>query len=430
MALESPVGPKRSAGQSGAWRKALLATIAWASVLACHEGPTAPAPLLRLPRALSADERQIVDGSNGFAWTLLTTAATAAGPDSNVFLSPLSASMALGMATSGAAGATLDSMQHVLGFAGLPVTDMASAYHSLLDLLLSLDSRVDFRIANAIWYDQSLSVLPSFAKTATTDFDARIAAAAFDDPATVGVINAWVDSSTAGRIPTLLQSIPPGTVMFLLNAIHFHGNWTQQFDLRHTRDSLFTTRTGATVPVSFMHGLIDARWARGPGFTAVDLGYGRAAYAMTLLVPDAGLPLDSLGRALRDGAWSAVSRTLSDSFSAMPVDVTMPKFRVSWGDDLVGPLTTMGMGIAFSDRADFSNISGDGPLFINEVLQKTWIDVDEEGTTAAAATGVGVGLTDIATPPLVRADHPFIYLIRERLSGTILFVGAFCHPPT
>jgi serine protease inhibitor len=410
----------------------MVAGVAWVacgSGVACHEGPTAPSQLTRLPRPLSADEQQIVAGSNDFAFGLFGTIVAGAGPDSNVFVSPLSASMALGMAASGAAGTTLDSMRSVLGFAGMPVADMAGAYHSLIDLLLSLDPSVDFRIANALWYEQSFSVLPSFLTTATTDFDARVTAADFADPATVSAINHWVDSSTAGRIPTLLDGIPSHTVMYLLNAIYFHGSWTQEFDPRKTRDTLFTTPTGAADPVALMHMETTARVAYGPGFTAADLGYGRGAYVMTLILPTAGVSLDSTTRALRGGAWSAVSHTLDESGVAGPVDVALPKFTLGWGDSLIAPLTALGMGVAFRDSANFSNMSHVDGLVINQVVQKTFVQVDEAGTTAAAATGVGIGVTVAPAVVVLRADRPFIYLIRERLSGTILFVGAFCHPP-
>jgi serpin B len=155
--------------------------------------------------------------------------------------------------------------------------------------------------------------------------------------------------------------------MFLAAAIYFHGAWTQQFDSRWTRDTLFTTRTGRTVPVRLMH--VET--------SAVDL----------------------------------------------------PKFRLTWSDWLNTPLTTLGMGIAFSDAADFSNIASGQRLKISTVQQKTFVDVDEQGTTAAAVTGVGIIPTFVHVPLSVRADHPFVYVLRERLSGTILFVGAFAHPP-
>jgi serine protease inhibitor len=407
----------------------LVGCVTCASAVACHEGPTAPSQLTRLPRALSADEQRIVAGSNSFAFGLFGAIVDAASPDSNVFVSPLSASMALGMTATGAAGTTLDSMRSVLGFAGMPVADMAGSYHSLIGLLLSLDPRIDFRIANAIWYDQTFPVLPAFITTAQTDFGARVTAADFNSPATVGAINHWVDSSTAGRIPTLLDQIRQGMVMYLLNAIYFRGAWTQEFDPRNTRDTLFTTRLGATEPVALMHVKTTARLAYGPGFTAADLGYGRGAYVMTLILPRAGVSLDSTIRALRGGAWSAVSQTLDDSGAAWPVDVALPKFTLGWGDSLIAPLTALGMGVAFSDSATFANLSNVGGLYISQVVQKTFVKVDEEGTTAAAATAVGIGDTVLPAVVVLRADRPFIYLIRERLSGTILFVGAFCHPP-
>ncbi|HXC25280.1 MAG TPA: serpin family protein [Gemmatimonadaceae bacterium] len=394
----------------------------------------APAALTQLPRPLSAVEQQLVTSSNGFAFSLFRDVDSSAGPDSNVFISPLSASMALGMTAVGAAGPTLDSMRAVLGYRGLPVSQMADAYHSLITLLGSLDPAVDFRIANAIWYDHSLDVLPSFVSTAQSDFGAPVTAEDFSNPALTATINNWVNANTAGKIPTLINGpLSVYSVMFLADAMYFHGLWTQQFDVQRTRDTLFTTSSGATVPVQLMHVETSAPLYSTPRYTAVDLSYGRNAYVMTVIVPATGVSLDSVIIALRNGEWSTLSNALDMSSGTTQVQVDLPKFTLTWGDTLNAPLKALGMGIAFDDTADFSNMATLAPnqrLKISTVFQKTFVDVDETGTTAAAATGVGIVITALpVSPPVVRADHPFVYVVRERLSGTVLFVGAFRHPP-
>jgi serine protease inhibitor len=416
--------------------RAIVPAIALIASVACH-GDTSTAPsappvaLTALPRALSISEQQIISGSNNFAFSLFRAVDSAAGPDSNVFISPLSASMALGMTAAGAAGTTLDAMQTVLGYPNLPVSQMADSYHSLITLLQSLDPSVDFRIANAIWYDHTLAVLPSFLSTAQSDFDAPVTPEDFTNPSTETAINNWVNSATNGKIPSILSApIPPSWVMFLANAIYFHGSWTQQFDSTLTRDTLFTTRTGATAPVQLMHLETSARIHTTPSYTAVDLPYGRDAYTMTVIVPATGISLDSLIITLRNGEWPTLSHALDTSSRTIDVAIALPKFTLTWGDQLNAPLEALGMSQAFGPDADFSNISSSQSLQISTVVQKTYVDVDEEGTTAAAVTGVGIIETVAPVAIPVRADHPFVYVLRERLSGTILFVGAFAHPPT
>jgi serpin B len=150
---------------------------------------------------------------------------------------------------------------------------------------------------------------------------------------------------------------------------------------------------------------------------------------MTVIVPAAGVPLDSIIIALRDGEWSTLSHALDSSSGEARAQVALPKFNLHWGDALNTPLQTLGMGIAFSDAADFTNMVSAPQLQISSVRQKTFINVDEEGTTAAAVTSVGMVPTAAVIPVEVRADHPFVYVLRERLSNTILFIGAFARPP-
>jgi serine protease inhibitor len=409
--------------------RSVVCTVGAALVAACHDAGPSFAPISRLPRPLTTDEQRLASGSNALGPELFRLVDSAAGPDSNVFISPLSASMALGMAATGASGTTLDSMRAVLGYPGTPVLEMAAAYQSLIALLRSVDPQVQFQIANAIWYDQSISLLPAFSSTVQTDFGARMTGVDFDNPATVGQINGWVDSATSGRISELISSLPHHVVVYLANAIYFHAWWRQQFDPHQTRDTLFTTAAGSTSPVQLMTGQFTIPATEGQGYVAADLPYGNTAFALTVVVPNAGESLDNLVHALTSGGWTTLVASLQADSAGRPVSMALPKFTLSWGDTLNGPLRGLGMGVAFSDSADFSNMAMTGPLFITTVYQRTYVAVDEQGTTAAAATGVGVGPTAVQQPLVVRADHPFVYAIRERLSGTLLFIGAFAHPP-
>jgi serpin B len=404
----------------------LVGSLSIALVLAaCSEGSTAPKKIEKLPRPLSSVEQRIADGSTEFGLSLLREVSEQTAPDSNVFISPLSASMALGMTATGAAGETLDSMRTVLGYGEMELQSMDEAYRGLIDLLRGLDPSVDFRIANSIWYRNDLTVKSSFVDATRKYFDAEVAALDFGSPEAVETINDWVRHSTNDKIDRLVTSIPPWMVMYLVNAIYFKGNWTKQFDRSQTRDEPFFAADGSmpSVPMMSVKGNFAATFA--DDYTAAELPYGGGAYGMIVVVPREGVSVDSLIAGMDAVRWQA----LLDGLSMQDGFVEIPRFELEWGDYLDEPLIDMGMGIAFDyARADFSGMSPHSGLFISTVFQKTYVKVDEEGTEAAAATSVGMGIVS-APRALLRADRPFLFAIRERFSGTLLFIGKMAVPP-
>jgi serpin B len=390
------------------------------------EGPTAPKKIEQLPRQLNSMEQQIAEGSTGFGLSLLREVNERTPSDSNVFISPLSASMALGMTATGAAGATLDSMRAVLGYQDADLQEMDASYRSLIDLLRGLDPSVDFRIANSIWYREDLPVEQSFVDATKKYFDAEVASLDFASPGAVGTINDWVKRSTNDKIDEIVNQIPQEMVMYLINAIYFKGSWTAQFDKSLTRDEPFLADDGSrpTVPMMSVDG--DFHAGATSEYSAVELPYGGGAYGMVVVVPARGSSVDSLIARMDAPAWQALRAGLHESAGT----VQIPKFRLEWKGSLEPSLGDMGMGIAFDGgRADFSGISRAGGLAISTVDQKTYVNVDEEGTEAAAVTAVGVKLTSMPAP-LLRADRPFLFAIRERFSGTLLFIGKMAVPPT
>lgn len=399
--------------------------------LACSGAPTdarrtAPTPLTALPRQLTPAEQKVIDGSNGFAFSLLR-AVNASHAADNVFVSPLSASMALGMTTNGAAGATLDAMRSTLGFTGVSTADMNASYRSVIDLLRGLDDGVDFRIANSIWYQMGFAVEQTFVDDTHRYFDAAVSARDFNDPATLVAINAWVKTNTAGKIDKIVDDLPPDLVMLLVNAIYFKGSWTQQFDKAQTIDAPFQLAGGGTKPAKLMRVTQSFPYYEDASLQAVELPYSRGAYAMTVFLPKSGADANALLAQLEGGAWDRVRTSLHPA----EVALELPKFRLAWDDTLNSALKSLGMGIAFNRfYADFTRISKDGGLAISQVRQKTYVDVNEEGTEAAAATSVGVVAVSLRTGPVpMRVDRPFVFAIRERLSGTILFLGKIVAPP-
>jgi serpin B len=397
------------------------------TVTACSSssGPDDPGPITSLPRSLTAGEQTTIEASNRFAFALLAEL-YGAQSDSNLFMSPLSAHMALGMALNGAADSTYEAMRTTLGFDTSAMSEINSAYATLLELLVGLDPRVEFRIGNSVWLRQGFPFLPSFGDTVSEYFDAVVSERDFNDPATIDTINSWVDEATNGKIDAIVESIDPLDVAFLINAIYFKGTWTQQFDPADTRDDSFRLLDGSTKPVKMMNRSGSFRVHSGSGYTAVDLPYGGAAFSMTVVIPSPGSSLAELVSLMTPAEWDDMLAGLGEQ----TVVVSMPRFELEWQRQLKGALAALGMGVAFIPfEADFGNLSSArDDLYVSSVLQKTFVDVNEEGTEAAAATLVTVGVT--SAPRMIRVDRPFLFAIRERLSGTILFVGAIVDPPS
>lgn len=385
-------------------------------------GEDPPPILTELPRALTPPELGIVEGANAFTFDLVREVARTLSSDSNLVLSPLSASMALAMALNGASGETWTAMRAALRLEGMAEADIDRGFRDLTALLLGLDARTEMRIANSMWAHRDLTLLPAFVDAGRTYFDAEAATLDFDDPEALARINGWVDDATEARIPRLLESISPDEVLFLINAIYFKGTWRTSFDPRSTRDGPFHAANGRDVTVPLMTLKDELRYAETGDWQAVDLLYGNGAFAMTVLLPAAGQTPAQLIAELSPERWTE----LTERFQERMVTLTLPRFRAEYGRTLAADLSALGMGIAFDEgAADFSRIADVAPerLYITRVDQKAFIEVNEEGTEAAAATAVGVGVTSVPLESEMRVDRPFVFAIRERLSGAILFLG-------
>ena len=381
------------------------------------------AALTSLPRALSAGEQKLVSATNDFSFNLFRQL-SAAQKDTNIFTSPLSASFALGMTMNGAANATLDQMRTTLGFGSAAESDVNESYKSLIALLRGLDNTVDVRIANGIWYRNGYSVKQPFLDAGRMYFDAQIASIDFGSPTAPKTVNDWVSTATAGKIPTIVSSLSD-LDMILVNAIYFKGSWRQRFDPAETTNEQFHGVAGDQ-PMRLMYHKGPVAFTSNANFSAVDLPYGDSAFTMTVVVPSNGVSIDAVATTLMQGnAW----RTMLDQMHRANVDLFIPKLKIEWERTLNSDLITLGMRDAFSDAtADFSRLASQAAM-IGFVKQKTYVDINEEGTEAAAVTAVGITTVSAPANPQFRADHPFIFVIRERLTGTIMFMGRIVRMP-
>ena len=400
-------------------------SVVLALLAACGDpiGPDDPGlPLEELPRLLTPGEARVIERSNLFGIDLLREVLEA-DERANVVLSPLSASMVLAMTLNGAAGTTLHGMRTALRLEGLSHAEINDSYRGLMSLLTGLDPLVEVSIANSLWTNEKHSFYQAFFDAVTNHFDGRVESRDFGDPNTLREINAWVDRSTRGLIERILEEgeLDPSLALLLLNAVYFDGGWRSAFDPEDTGPGAFIRDDGSTVTVDMMH-LTDVELPYGQtdDLVAVELPYGRGAYAMVVALPRRGTPREVLAEMDASG-WDA----LIGSLETRVIDgLSLPRFVTEYDSFLNDALTDMGMGIAFTRQADFSDISPE-PLCMDFVRQKTLIDVDEAGTRAAAVTAVGVRPVSFFG---FLVDRPFLFAIRERLSGTILFIGVIGDP--
>ncbi|MEP6780995.1 MAG: serpin family protein, partial [Gemmatimonadaceae bacterium] len=377
-----------------------------------------------LPRALTATEVAIRDAANDFSFALSASVNDSAS-NANTFISPLSVSFALGMTMNGAANQTFSEMRTALQLKALTQAEINSGYNTLMNLLVGLDPTVQFQIANSIWYRNTFPVLPPFVDTTKKYFYASVQPLNFSDrAASLALINNWVSASTNGKITKVLDAISDDQVMFLLNAIYFKGSWRDKFDAARTAQSVFTTANGATQPVQLMHRTAEMSYKETATYQAVDLPYGNSAFSMTVVLPKAGYGVNAVAQSFSSTSWQAMTNSMGSTM----VDLSLPKIKLAYERQLNADLKGLGMNAAFSNAADFSKLSTQS-VQISFVKQNSFVDINEEGTEAAAVTIVGVVTTSAPLAVTMRVDRPYLFVIRERLSGTVVFMGKIAAVP-
>jgi serine protease inhibitor len=337
--------------------------------------------------------------------------------------------MALGMTLNGADGTTLEAMEQTLEMSGLTQEEINQSYRHLIDLLTALDPLVQFDIANSIWYRHPDFPAPEadFLERCQQYFDALVTGLNFSLPEAAPTINAWVEESTNGKIKEIVDDpINPYLCMFLINAIYFKGNWVYQFDESQTQDEPFYLLDGSTTTCPMMSQKTIHRHLSHEDFRAVELPYGDGSYSMILFLPEEQMDPDAFIALMNPeniAAW--LDQFISDS-----ADVFIPRFTLEYERELKDDLTALGMGIAFDQHlANFHRMYDIGlEIWISKVKHKTFVEVNEEGTEAAAVTSVEMEYSAIPETFQFRANRPFVFMIRENASGTILFIGKIVDP--
>jgi serpin B len=379
-----------------------------------------------LHAASPVDQQKLASANIGFAFKLLRQLAKDQS-GTNIFISPYSATTVLQMACNGAAGQTKTEMQQVLGTTGLAAEAVNAANKDCNWAMNNLGTNVVLRAANAIWYQKGTPVKPAFIACNQQFFGATVDALDFDDPRSVGIMNAWASEKTHSRINGIADGlIDPETDLFLANAVYFKGKWQVPFDVKSTKDRLFHLRAGRQKEVPMMEQTQAFLYRRGSGYQAVRLPYVISDVAMCVFLPDAGSSPEKLIGIMNGDNWQRITEP---GFMWREGTVVLPKFKLEYGVELKQPLKALGMRTAFG-KADFSGIS-DRSLFVSAVRQRTFVEVNEEGTEAAAVTGVPMTRGIATEPPKpfqMIVDRPFLFLIEDKLTRMILFMGVVYDP--
>jgi serine protease inhibitor len=347
----------------------------------------------------------------------------------NIMISPLSVSLALAMTYNGARGETKAAMEKTLKVYGLTPEEINASYYDLVDALKSLDKKVLLEIANAIFYSHNFEVENDFISVNTHYYDAEVSALDFgQEQHALETINGWVAEKTHDKIETILDRISRDHVMFLLNAIYFKGAWQKEFNEESTEKLPFYPENGESVQTETMQRLDTLPYARNDLFSAIQLSYGKGNYNMYLFLPEPERTLEDIVNKLDEDNWESWMGSFQETQS---VDIKLPRFKYEYEITLNDVLTEMGMGIAFQGGiADFTGINRHGELNIDYVKHKSFIEVNEEGTEAAAVTIVAIERTSAGGQEKVPffVNRPFLYVITEESTGAILFMGTVKKP--
>lgn len=363
----------------------------------------------------TAEAKALVSQNNQFAIEFFRKVAENE-TEENYMVSPLSLSMALGMVHNGAHGDTKVAFDNLLGM-GAPLDQLNQFNENLRKSLTTKVEGTDMNLANAIWIQEDFPVEDTFVEVNQKVYEAEVDNIDFRNPAATTIVNNWVERNTNGKIGELVKEFTPGTRLFLANALYFKSQWKYRFKTENTRNALFYSSPGNAVEVPMMNMNAEVPFFVNETFRSIILPYKKERFEMLLLLPNYGLTTSDI----MDIITGDNLDTWLKEYDLAELAIGVPKFEMEYENLLNDELKDLGLEIAFSANADLGGISPGASLQISRVLQKTFIEVNEEGTEAAAATGVEV--IETSAPPSFIADRPFLYLIRDGYTGSILFIG-------
>jgi serpin B len=376
-------------------------------------------------RALSSEEKSLSNSSNAFVIDLFKELEKT--EEGNLFFSPLSIQYALSMTLNGSKDETFNSIKEVLAVSDLNEHEINEAFKSLTEFLLNVDDKVLLTIANSIWFEQKLTATEAFKKAMQVYYNAEVSGLDFKSPQSVNTINNWVETKTNGLIDKLINEIPDNAVMYLVNAIYYKALWRYPFDEANTQKAPFYPEDNKEIEVMMMHSEeMAVDYYLNEITHVIDIPYGNGQYSMMVLLPVEGKKTEDILEVLDKNTL----KNWNNSIRPMEAELFMPKYKIEYKALLNETLSDMGMEIAFTDRADFTRLfEEEYGLMISKVIHKAVIEVNEEGTEAAAVTGVEVSLTSMPPEkPVLTLNRPFIFFIKEKHTGAILFAGKLSNP--
>lgn len=374
---------------------------------------------------LSAKQQEIANSGNVFSLGILQKV-SASQTSGNFMISPLSIDYALAMTANGAKNNTLNEMLSALDFNDFEILEFNEYFSYLMSEIVDIDSEVELKIANSIWYRNDFSFLQSFFVVNQEYYKAYVKSLDFASSNAVSEINNWVSDNTNNKITEIIDGIPSDAVMYLINAVYFYGSWQYEFDKSNTQKQNFYLEEGNTVLVDIMEMEAGLKYYYTPEYEVVEIPYGQGNFVMDVILPAANTDVGDFVSNLNSDLWIEITQGLY----SQNIVLKMPKYKFEYEKELIPSLQEMGIIDLFTNNADLSGMNGTGGLYVSEVKHKTYIDVNEEGTEAAAVTAVEVSYTsaDPDAPLFFTLDKPFIFIIREKSTGVILFEGVMRNP--
>lgn len=372
------------------------------------------------------DYETIVEPNNELGFKLLKEIET--DDDGNLFISPASLLMALSMVYNGADGATKQEIAKALQMEGIDPMDLNKANASFMTMLNKDNDAIQLQVAISIWLNEKYKFQEEFAKTSQDYYNAKIEEIDITSSDSPKRINDWVEKATNGKIDKMVDGPLDDTfVAMLLNAIYFKGDWKYPFEKKNTENREFRLTDGTEKEVPFMKLEEKLSYMANNEFQVIELPYGDGEMSMTVVLPNEGVVLDEFQSTLTSDRWEEIQ----SGMKSLKGTILLPKFKLSYETELNEALESLGMASAFTNQADFSKmVEGDASLLISKVKQKTYIDVNEEGTEAAAVTGIQMDAS--SAPPddpfVMEVNRPFFIAITDDESGVVLFMGLIANP--